>query len=129
MSVAGSGSRSAVPAGCWGNTARPNAAIPRGRDDEDRLVAALVLVVDPESRTRIDPALVAASLGLTTAESQVAAMLGEGRSVREIATATGRKERTIRWHVEQIFGKHGLSRQAELVRLVLSLAGAPGSRH
>ena len=100
-----------------------------GMDFSAGRVAALVLVVDPEIRARIDPALVAASLGLTAVESQVAAMLAEGRSVREIATATGRKERTIRWHMEQIFSKHGISRQAELVGLVLSLAGAPQSRH
>ena len=46
-------------------------------------------------------------------------------SVGEIAVATGRKESTIRTHVKHMFAKHGLSRQAELVRLVRSLAGSP----
>ena len=87
-------------------------------------VAALVLVVDP-ARTRVDPALAAAGLGLTTMECRVAVLLAEGRSVREIAAATGRRESTIRWHMRHIFGKHGISRQAELVRLVLSVAGVP----
>ena len=36
-------------------------------------------------------------------------------------TRTGRKESTIRSHVKSMFAKHGLSRQAELVRLVRSL--------
>ena len=41
---------------------------------------------------------------------------------------TGRGESTIRSHVKHMFARHGLSRQAELVRLVLSLAGAPETR-
>ncbi len=91
-------------------------------------VAALVLVVDPESRLRIDPAMAGAALGLTGMESRVAVLLAEGKSVREIAAAMGRKESTIRTHVKHIFAKNGLSRLSELVRLVLSLAGAPDSR-
>ena len=85
-------------------------------------VAALVLVVDPLSRARIDPVLVSESLGLTPAQGQVAALLAEGKTIREIAAATGRRESTIRWHLHHICHKHGISRQVELVRLVLSLA-------
>ena len=91
-------------------------------------VAALALVVDPASQTRIDPVVAAAALGLMGMESRVAVLLAEGMNVREIAVATGRGESTIRSHVKHIFAKHGLSRQAELVRLVLSLAGAPKPR-
>ena len=57
----------------------------------------------------------------------MAVLLAEGMSVREIAAATGRGESTIRSHVKHMFARHGLSRQADLVRLVLSLAGAPES--
>ncbi len=88
-------------------------------------VAALVLVVDPTRRTRIDPALAAAGLGLTRMEGRVAVLLAEGSSVREIAAETGRRESTIHWHMRHIFSKHGISRQGELVRLVLSVAGVP----
>ena len=91
-------------------------------------VAALVLVADPAGHTRIDPAVAAEALGLTGMESRVAVLLAEGMSVREIAAATGRGESTIRSHVKHMFAKHGLSRQADLVRLVLSLAGAPEPR-
>ena len=86
--------------------------------------AALVLLAEPARGARIDPDLAAAVLGLTSMESRVAVMLAEGISVREIACAMERKESTIRYHVKQIYGKHGLRRQAELVRLVHSLAGA-----
>ena len=87
-------------------------------------VAALVLVVDPASEVAVDPAVAAAALDLTGMESQVAVLLAQGMSVRQIATATGRKESTIRSHVKHMFVKHGLSRQAELVQLVRSLTGA-----
>ena len=87
-------------------------------------VAALVLVVDPVSRYRINPAMAEAVLGLTKMESQVAVLLAEGRSVSQIAAAFGRKESTIRWHVKQMSSKLGLTRQVDLVRLVLSLPGA-----
>ena len=92
-----------------------------------RHVAALVLVVDPARRARIDPELVMVALDLTPAESQVAAMLAEGRTPRNIAAATGCRESTIRWHIQKIFVKHGISRQVELVRLVSPLAGVPRS--
>lgn len=85
-------------------------------------VAALVLVIDREPKA-IDPASVAAALGLTPAESCVAVLLAEGRTVRDIAAATGRAEKTVRWHVQQIFEKRGISRQTDLVRQVLSLDG------
>ena len=85
-------------------------------------VAALVLVVDPGSRPRIDVGLVAEALGLKPAESRVASLLAEGRTVRDIAAATGRKENTVRWMLNRIYDKQGISRQADLVRLVLSLA-------
>ena len=97
-------------------------------DFRPRHVAALVLVVDPARRARIDPKLVMAALDLTPAESQVAAMLAEGKTPRDIAAATGRKESTIRWHMQNIFIKHGISRQVELVRLVSPLADVPLSR-
>ncbi len=91
-------------------------------------VAALVLVVDPESRLRIDPAMAGATLGLTMAESRVAVLLAEGMSIHEIAAATGRKESTIRWHVKNMLTKLGLSRQADLMRFLLPLAYVPETR-
>ena len=105
-------------------------AHPVGRQEEDYPawpVAALVLLIDPTHEAAIDPAFAAAALDLTGMESRVGVLLAQGMSVSQIATATGRKESTVRSHVKQIFSKHGLSRQAELVRLVRSLAGAPGA--
>ena len=91
-------------------------------------VAALVLIVDPARRIRVDPALVAAALDLTPAETHVAIMLADGKTVREVAAATGRKESTVRWHMLHIFSKNRIKRQVDLVRQVLSLAGLPWPR-
>ena len=104
---------------------------PVGRQETDSRVwpvAALVVVVDPANGTDIDARVAAAALGLTGMESRVAVLLARGMSVRGIAAATGRNESTIRSHVKHMFTKHRLSRQADLVRLVQSLAGAPESR-
>ena len=85
-------------------------------------VAALVLIVEPGKRPRIDTDLVSKTLGLSLAESQIAAWVAEGQTVREIATATGRTAAAIRYHLHQIFQKRGIARQADLIQLVLSLA-------
>ena len=87
-----------------------------------RRVAALVLLVEPGRSPRIDPALVAATLGLTPAESHVAVWLAEGQSVRQIAVATERTEAAIHYHLHQIYQKLQIARQGDLIRLVLSLA-------
>ncbi len=87
-----------------------------------RRVSALVLVVDPGSRPRLDAGVVAEVLGLTAAESEVAVMLSEGRSPREIALATGRQVGTVYILTRRAHVKLGISRQAALVRLVLQLA-------
>ena len=87
-----------------------------------RHVAALVLIVEPGSQHRIDPGMVARTLGLTPMESRVAVWLAEGKSVRDMAEATGRTQGSIYWHLKQIYQKQPISRQADLVRLVLSIA-------
>ena len=91
-------------------------------------VASVVLVVDPSRELRIDADALASALDLTPTESSIAAMLATGSSLREIAAAMGRKQGTIRWHLKQIFAKHRISRQADVVRLVLSVLGVTISR-
>lgn len=101
----------AVPLGEWhGDCAGPQ-------------VAALAFVVDPERQVRIDPGVVREALGLTRAESQIAAKIAAGSSVRELALATARRESTIRSHIKRMLAKLGVSRQVDLVRRVLALKG------
>ena len=72
-------------------------------------------------RLPIDPHFVAECLGLTPKEGRIAAALAEGRTVRDIAETRGREVSTIRWHLREINRKLKISRQADLVRLVLLL--------
>ena len=90
-----------------------------------RRVAALVLVVDPARRPRIDAARVAAMLGLTRSEGRMAALMAEGLRVREIAAATGWRENYVRALVQQVYRKLGVSGQAALVRQVLAADALP----
>ena len=52
-------------------------------------------------RTRIDPAVPAAALGLTVMESRVAVLVAEVRSVREVAAATGLDRRVQKLRMTQ----------------------------
>ena len=87
-----------------------------------RHVAALVLMVTLGHQPHIDRRRIATALGLTPAESQVAVWLAEGKSAGEMATATGLTKGAIYWHLKQIYRKLPISRQVDLVRLVLSIA-------
>ena len=100
----------------------------RQMDFGARHVAAIVLVVDPASEPHIAPDLLSATLGLTEAESRVAAELAAGRTVHDIAVATHRQESSVRWLVKQMHAKLGTSRQADLVRMVLSAGQFGGPR-
>ena len=90
-------------------------------------VAALGLVVDPYSQLPVDRALVEAALELSPAESRVAVLLAEGKTVRDVAVESGRSVNTVRWHIRRIFERQGLTRLGQLVALVRSLAGHSGS--
>ena len=90
-----------------------------------RRVAALVLVVDPARRVRIDPVGLSVLLGLTPSEGRVSALLAEGRPVREIAAATGYKESYVRWLLKQVYQKQGLSGQVALVQRILAAYALP----
>ena len=90
-------------------------------------VAALVLVPNVAAAADVDVGAVAEMLRFSRAESQVAVLLARGMTVREVAAATGREPSTVRSHVKHMFTKQGLARQADLVRLVRSLAGVNGA--
>jgi len=90
-----------------------------------RRVAALVLVVDPARRPRIDAHRVAVTLGLTPSEGRMAALLAEGMTVREIGAAAGWSEEYVRWLAKQAYRKLGAAGQVELVRQVLAVHALP----
>ena len=91
-------------------------------------VAALVLIVDPVSRGRVEPELVEAILGLTPTEAEIALLLAEGWTARQIEATTGRSYSTVRTHLKNIFAKLRVSRQLEVAKAVLALSRLPTSR-
>ena len=88
-----------------------------------RVPSVLVLIVDPTSRPSVPPRLAEATLGLTPSESQVAALLAEGRSIAQIAAVTRRQKSSVRWLLKHTYAKLDISRQSDLVRMVLSMSG------
>jgi DNA-binding CsgD family transcriptional regulator/PAS domain-containing protein len=95
----------------------------RGMDEgrRARYVGALVLVVDPARRPRVDPDLVVRFLGLTPAESRVAVAVATGETVAGIADALDCAESTVKTHLKRVYRKLGIRKQTELVQRILSL--------
>jgi DNA-binding CsgD family transcriptional regulator len=63
----------------------------------------------------------ATAFGLTAAETRVLASLLGSHTLGETATALGIAATTAKTHLENIFAKTGVSRQADLMRLGIGL--------
>ncbi len=98
-----------------------------GTDSRSWEVGALVLVVDPIARPRVDPRLPAMVWGLTPAESRVAVALATGQTAAGVAGELGCAESTVRTHLKRVYRKLGIRKQTELVRRVLALDALRGS--
>ena len=62
---------------------------------------------------------------LTGRERQIAALVGEGRSNRDIAQQLGISKRTVDAHLEHIFGKLGISSRVQLATGLSPTAPSP----
>ena len=98
-----------------------------GVDRRAGQVGALVLVVDPARRPRVDPGLVARLFGLTPMESRVAVAVAAGRTVPGIAVSLGCAESTVKTHLKRVYRKLGIRKQTELALRVMSLEILRGS--
>lgn len=67
------------------------------------------------------------SFGLTPAEVRVAALLREGRTLREIAEDLELSIHTVRNQLRSIFDKLGVQRQSDLIRALSGLAPLSGA--
>lgn len=97
--------------------------VPSVSEPRDLLVnaKAIVLLLDPVGKS-FDPSTIRDLLGLTLAESRVAALIGAGTTTREAAERLGIAEDTVRKALNSVFGKTGISRQTELVSLLSRVA-------
>jgi DNA-binding CsgD family transcriptional regulator/PAS domain-containing protein len=100
-----------------------------GSDFRTRLqpaaVAAVFIGAPPDAQEGADA--VAAAFGLTPAENRVLASLFAGRTLVETAGTLGITRPTAKTHLEHIFLKTGVTRQAELMRLWTGLISPTGS--
>ena len=80
-----------------------------------------MLVKDPNQRTEILPETATQIFGLTPAEARLAIELSSGQTLEEIAEKQEINVSTVRAHLKKIFQKTDTNRQAELVRLLLSI--------
>ena len=80
--------------------------------------AAVVFVVDPSRRLRPATEILSGLYRLTPAESRVALLLSDGKSLPEIAQILGVSRNTLKTQVAGVYTKTGTSRQSQLVRLL-----------
>ncbi|MFC6521027.1 helix-turn-helix transcriptional regulator [Undibacterium arcticum] len=86
--------------------------------------AAAVFVRDPESQAQAPQEVVRQMFSLTPAEAGLAIQLANGLSLDEAAEALNITRNTARAHLRSIFGKTGVTRQTELVRILLNSVAA-----
>jgi DNA-binding CsgD family transcriptional regulator len=101
--------------------------LPLGWRNNDRAIrpyaaAAAVFVQDSRRAPPVPLEAFGALYELTPAELRFLGAMGQAASIREAAAALGISEATGKSHLLAIFGKTGVSRQADLVRLILASA-------
>ncbi|MEO5323559.1 helix-turn-helix transcriptional regulator [Mesorhizobium sp. CC13] len=84
--------------------------------------AVAVYIRDPEANSEVEGDLVRQLFDLTPAEAAVARRLTAGLSLEDAASSLDISRNTARAHLRSIFSKSGITRQTELVRLVLNSA-------
>jgi len=87
-----------------------------------------VYIRDSDVNTEVEGELVRQLFDLTPAEAAVARRLTAGLSLEDAASSLDISRNTARAHLRSIFSKSGISRQTELVRLVLNSAAVLGGR-
>lgn len=81
---------------------------------------AAVFIAEPDDRSGVD--LVTRAFNLTTAEARVLESLIIGHTLAETALHLNVAPSTAKTHLDHIFAKTGVSRQADLIRLVMQAA-------
>lgn len=87
--------------------------------------AALVVVLDLQRERHVPEYLLKSAFGLTAAEAALASSLTNGRTLREICSASKVRISTLRSHLAGVLAKTGTTRQAHLVSLLARVA-VPG---
>lgn len=95
--------------------------IPLREESEGKGRAAwIIFVCDPDTQTTAPREILRQVFDFTPAEAALAMELANGLSLDEAAEVLSIRRNTARTHLRAIFAKAGVTRQAELVRLVLN---------
>jgi DNA-binding CsgD family transcriptional regulator len=85
-----------------------------------------VFISDPLAQENASQQMLAELFELTPAEANLAIKLARGLSLAEVSAEQNISQHTARAQLKSIFSKTGVSRQAELVRLVLKSVASLG---
>ena len=88
--------------------------------------AAAIFLRDPERSVEVENNVLQQLFDLTPAEAEVARRLAEGLSLEEAAVSLKIRHNTARAHLRSIFAKSGITRQSDLVRILLNSAAVLG---
>ncbi|WP_455288662.1 helix-turn-helix transcriptional regulator [Cupriavidus necator] len=89
-------------------------------EDNRKRPACVVFIRDPERKSQASHEVVRQLFDFTPAETQLALQLANGLTLDEAADELGISKNTARAHLRAIFSKTGVTRQATLVRMLLS---------
>jgi DNA-binding CsgD family transcriptional regulator len=82
---------------------------------------ALVVLIDPEQEVEPPKMLIRRLFGLTDAEADVALRVMRGEGLKPISADLALSTATVKSHLQRVFEKTDAHRQAELVRLLLTM--------
>jgi DNA-binding CsgD family transcriptional regulator/PAS domain-containing protein len=88
--------------------------------------SAAVFISDPDLQESTSGQILGELFELTPAEANLATLLARGLSLAQVSSAQAISQHTARAQLKSIFAKTGVSRQAELVRLVLKSVASLG---
>ncbi len=88
--------------------------------------SAAVFISDPDLQESTSGQILGDLFDLTPAEANLAILLARGLSLAQVSSAQNISHHTARAQLKSIFAKTGVSRQAELVRLVLKSVASLG---
>ncbi|MFD2272759.1 helix-turn-helix transcriptional regulator [Undibacterium arcticum] len=86
----------------------------------------MIYIRDPEHKAQAPHDIVRQLFSFTPAETNLAMQLANGLSLEEAAEELGIRRNTARAHLRAIFSKTDVTRQTELVRILLNSVATLG---
>jgi Response regulators consisting of a CheY-like receiver domain and a winged-helix DNA-binding domain len=88
---------------------------------EEKPEAVVLLLIDTEQRTKVSGDTLVRLYNLTPSETRVALMLIDGKRLDQIADELEVAQTTVVFHLKNLFRKTETNRQADLIRVLLSV--------